>query len=69
MFVKCISTTSLINPPGPQEAHHQCPDVLQAVDIQVTGTEEEDGGGLTILVSCSEALHFHPSHREACQKP
>lgn len=33
MDVKYISTTSLIVPSGPQGAHSQSPDVLQAADI------------------------------------
>lgn len=33
MDVKYISTTSLIAPPGPQGAHSQSPDVLQAAHI------------------------------------
>lgn len=48
MVVEYISTSSLIEPPGPQEAHQQSPDVLQAANIQVTGTEGVGGGGLTI---------------------
>lgn len=69
VVVKCISTTVLLDPPGPEEAHHH---VLQAANIQVTRTEGWAGGragGVTILVSSSEAPHFHPSHGEACQKP
>lgn len=51
-------------PRGPGVAHHG---PLPAADIQVTGTERQVGGGVTIWLPSSEAAPRYPSRRDACQ--